>query len=57
MLIHLSVIESEDDRSKFEVIYERYRGLMFYTAMQILNHQQDAEDAVHQAFVSIIENM
>ena len=30
---------------------------MFYTAMQILNHKQDAEDAVHQAFVSIIENL
>lgn len=57
MLIYLSMIESEDDRSKFEKIYERYRGLMFYTAMRILNHQQDAEDAVHQAFVSIIENL
>ena len=57
MLIYLSMIESEDDKSKFEKIYERYRGLMFYTAMQILNHKQDAEDAVHQAFVSIIENL
>ncbi len=57
MLIYLSMIESADDRSKFEIIYERYRGLMFYTTMRILNHQQDAEDAVHQAFVSIIENL
>ena len=57
MLIYLSMIESEDDKSKFEIIYERYKGLMFYTAMQILNHKQDAEDAVHQAFVSIIENL
>ena len=57
MLIYLSMIESEDDRSKFEKTYERYRGLMFYTAMRILSHQQDAEDAVHQAFVSIIENL
>ena len=57
MLIYLSMIESEDDKSKFEIIYERYKGLMFYTAMQILNHKQDAEDSVHQAFVSIIENL
>ena len=57
VLIYLSMIESEDDKSKFEIIYERYRGLMFYTAMRILNHEQDAEDAVHQAFVSIIENL
>ena len=30
---------------------------MFYVARQILHNQQDAEDAVHQAFVSIIENL
>ena len=30
---------------------------MFYVARKILNNQQDAEDAVHQAFVSIIENL
>ena len=57
MLVYLSLIESDEDKSKFEKIYERYKGLMFYTAMQILNHKQDAEDAVHQAFVSIIENL
>lgn len=57
MLVYLSLIESDEDKSKFEKIYERYKGLMFYTAMRILNHKQDAEDAVHQAFVSIIENL
>ena len=57
MLIYLSMIESEDDKSKFEKIYERYSGLMFHKAMQILKQQQDAEDAVHQAFLSIIVNL
>lgn len=57
MLVYLSMIESDEDKSKFEKIYERYRGLMFFTAMHILDHKQDAEDAVHQAFVSIIENL
>ena len=57
MLIYLSMIESDDDRSKFEIIYDKYKGLMFWTATQILQRQEDAEDAVHQAFLSILENI
>ena len=57
MLIYLSMIESQDDRHRFERIYERYRNLMYYVAYRILRNPQDAEDAVHQAFVSIIQNI
>lgn len=57
MLIYLQMIETEEDRSKFEVIYNQYRLLMFSVANKILNNQYDAEDAVHQAFVSIIDNL
>ena len=57
LVYYLQTIESEDDRSKFERIYYRYRKLMFHVALKILHNDQDAEDAVHQAFVSIIENI
>ena len=57
MLIYLQMIETEEEQSKFEVIYHEYFPLMFHIAYQILRHQQDAEDAVHQAFVSIAENI
>ena len=57
MLIYLQMIETEAEQSKFEVIYHEYFPLMFHIAYQILHHQQDAEDAVHQAFVSIAENI
>lgn len=57
MLIYLSMIESQDDRHRFERIYERYRNLMYHVAYRILRNPQDAEDAVHQAFVSIIQNI
>lgn len=57
MLIYLSMIESQDDRHRFERIYERYRNLMYHVAYKILRNPQDAEDAVHQAFVSIIQNI
>lgn len=56
MLIYLQMIESEADKSKFERLYLRYRGLMFSVAMRLLSNEQDAEDAVHQAFLSIISD-
>ncbi len=57
MLIYLQIIESEEERSKFEQLYNNYRGLMYHVAMKILNNSHSAEDAVHQAFMSIIENL
>ena len=43
MLIYLQMIESEEDKSKFEAIYNKYRQLMFVAANRIL--------------VSIIDNL
>ena len=57
MLIYLQMIQSEEDKSKFEQIYHQYHKLMLYTAMNFLHHRQDAEDAVHHAFVKIAENI
>ena len=57
MFIYLAMIDSTDDQRKFERIYHKYRFLMLHTAKQILQIHHDAEDAVHQAFVSIIENL
>ena len=51
MLAYMSLMDSADDKSKFERVYQSYKGLMFYTANRILNNPQDAEDAVHTAFV------
>lgn len=57
MLIYLSMIESEADKSLFEQLYIRYKGLMYHIAYRILQNREDAEDAVHQAFVSIAKNI
>ena len=53
MLIYLQEIESPSERSRFEQLYITYRGLMFHVAKKILGNEQDAEDAVHDAFLSI----
>lgn len=57
MLIYLQMIETEEDRSKFEKLYDEYKGLMYTTAYRMLGHEQDAEDAVHHAFLKIAENI
>ena len=57
MLIYLQMISSDTDKSAFEQIYNTYRGLMYHVAYARLHHVQDAEDAVHHAFVKIAENI
>ncbi len=57
MLIYLSMIESPASRDLFETIYQKYRFLMLHVAKRILENQQDAEDAVHEAFIAIIRHL
>ena len=56
-MLYLQMLPSPSEKDKFEQIYTLYRGLMIYIAQRILPGEADAEDAVHQAFVSIIENL
>ena len=57
MLIYLQMIDAPRERTKFEVIYRLYGELMFSVAFHILQNEKEAEDAVHHAFVKIIENI
>ena len=54
--IYLAMLDSEEEKSKFESLYLTYRKLMFHVANGILNDEGLAEDAVHQAFLKIFEN-
>lgn len=49
----LAFLEDPEDRSRFEQLYINYRQRMFWVAMKILHHEQDSEDAVHDAFLAI----
>ena len=57
LLIYLQAIEGEAERCRFEAFYLAYRGLMFHVANKVLQNSQDAEDAVHLAFVSLAEHI
>ena len=53
MIIYLQMIESDEDKSKFEQLYIMYKGLMFHVAMKILKNEFDAEDAAYERKVRI----
>lgn len=57
MLLYIQMVESMDDRLKIEQIYTQYRNVMYAVAYKILQNEQDAEDAVHSAFIRIAENI
>ncbi len=57
MLVYTQMIDSPEDKTKFEQLYLTYRGLMYNVAFQILHNEHDAEDAVHQAFLSMLKNV
>ena len=57
MLIYLQMMDSPEDRSKFERLYLEDRRFMFHVANEILHNEQDAKDAVHQSFLKVAENM
>lgn len=43
--------------AEFDRMYKNYRRLMFGIAYDILKNEQDAEDAVQDAFVKLSENL
>ena len=57
MICYLAMLDSEEDKDKFTLLYERYSQPMFYIAKQILKDVQGAEDCVHDAFLKILQNM
>ena len=57
MFIYLMMLDTEEEKSKFEKIYFKYRQLMFQVANGILKDEYLAEDAVHKAFIKIMKHL
>lgn len=56
LLIFLGMLETEDDKSKFVLLYEEYRYFLYHIAYSILHNKESAEDIVQQTFLKIIHN-
>lgn len=57
MIVYISMIESREDKRKFEKLYKKYKQMMFYIANKILRDIYLSEDVVHQAFIRIMNNL
>ena len=56
LLIYLSALETEEERAKMTDIYDNHKYAMLRYALKITNNKEAAEDAVHDAFLSIIKH-
>lgn len=51
----LLVLETEEEKTLIEKLYNEYESQMYSVAYSILKHRQEAEDAVETAFLKVIE--
>lgn len=54
---YLSMMNSGEDKALVEFLYNEYKQLMFKTAYAILRNRESAEDAVHDAFLRVINHL
>lgn len=55
--LYLVLLDTIEEKGKFEQLYLLYRQDMFKTAYSILKNDFEAEDAVHEAFIIVIKNL
>lgn len=56
MLGFIEMLDTAEDKSKFEALYMEYKKRMYAVAWKILKNDRDAEDIVHETFQVLIEN-
>ena len=54
---YVSLVETEEEKSLVEALYIKYEQDMYNVAFSILHNNYDAEDAVQEAFLRVIENL
>ena len=54
---YLSLLDTEEEKSKFEQLYLTYRQDMYKIAYYILKNEFESEDAVHEAFMRVIKKL
>ena len=57
LTFYLALLSDEAAKNKFEQLYLQYRHTLYWVALQILNDSSLAEDAVHDAFLRILNHL
>ena len=56
-MLPVMVFDTPEQKSKFEEAYLKYNKMGFYYAREILHDDALAEDALHDAFLSLARNL
>lgn len=54
--IYLAALDTDEEHKTMESIYDEYKGLMLRYSLSIIHDKYLAEDAVHNAFIAIINH-
>lgn len=57
LAVYLQMLDTDEERSKFEELYKKYKEVLYHFSYEILQDPQYAEDAVQNAFLSLAQNM
>ncbi len=57
IFFYAALMETEEQRSKFEAIYEKYYGLMYHVAFSITRNPHHAGDCVHETCLTLIDKI
>ncbi len=57
LLFYLSLLDTQEEKSKMEKLYHTYKGLMLKVAYDILKDHELANDALHNAFLKIVKHL
>ena len=57
LLVYLSALDTQEEKDFFEDMYRNCRGKMYSIAYGGLGNKEDAEDAVHIAFLKLADQL
>lgn len=57
MYLYLLLLDTEEEREFFKILYKKYKNEMYYTALRIVKNRFDAEDMVHETFLTLTEHL
>lgn len=54
---YLAMVDSDDEKEFVAYLYKKYKAYLFSVSLSILHSYPDEEDAVHETFVRVINNL
>lgn len=56
MIAFLDLLDTEEEKIKFTDLYNSYKDLLYWIAMQKVNNIEDAEECVQDTFLYVVKN-